>query len=56
MNISEMKENKGTTCEKILRALPDWFGIEQAILDYVSDTERMLTLVAEIDSSETVKR
>ncbi|MGD8396510.1 MAG: GNAT family N-acetyltransferase [Candidatus Eiseniibacteriota bacterium] len=35
-------------CESILRALPAWFGIEDAIVDYVRSTERFETVVAEI--------
>jgi GNAT superfamily N-acetyltransferase len=54
LKISELKENKGTICEKILRSLPDWFGIETAILDYISDAEQMLTLVAENEAQEKV--
>lgn len=30
-------------CEAILRALPDWFGIEEAIVDYRRDVESMET-------------
>ena len=33
-------------CEAILRSLPDWFGIEEGIVWYVADIERMLTFVA----------
>ena len=32
-------------CEKILRALPKWFGIETAILDYINDVSAMETWV-----------
>lgn len=30
----EEKDQKSIICEGILRALPDWFGIEKAIVDY----------------------
>jgi N-acetylglutamate synthase-like GNAT family acetyltransferase len=33
--------------EPILRALPDWFGIEESLLQYARDAERWPTLVAE---------
>ncbi len=33
-------------CEEILRALPEWFGIEAATAQYVADIQRMPTLVA----------
>src|SRR5688572_15715125 len=54
MRISELKENKGKICEKILRSLPDWFGIEKAILDYIADAETMLTLVADTEAQKNV--
>lgn len=38
--------NLGSTCEVIMRALPDWFGIEQAILDYASDIDALETFTA----------
>ena len=33
-------------CEPILRALPDWFGIEEATRQYVADTAVLPTLLA----------
>ncbi len=33
-------------CTPILRALPQWFGIEQATLQYIQDIEALPTLVA----------
>jgi len=33
-------------CEAILRALPDWFGIEEALADYVRDIAVMETFGA----------
>ncbi|MGZ3687108.1 MAG: GNAT family N-acetyltransferase [Bdellovibrionota bacterium] len=42
-------ESKGEICNSILRSLPRWFGIEQAIVDYVKEVENLKTLVAEID-------
>jgi len=35
-----------TVCESILRSLPDWFGIESAIVQYVKDVEVMPTFLA----------
>lgn len=40
---------KSEICNKILRALPEWFGIESAIVDYVRDVETMDTWVYEAD-------
>ena len=41
MRLKEITENKSEVCERILRALPDWFGIEQAIIDYAREAETM---------------
>lgn len=37
---------KGSVCEEILRSLPQWFGIEEAIVQYVKDIEQLPTFVA----------
>lgn len=37
---------KSSICNCILRALPNWFGIESAIVDYVSDVQPMLFYAA----------
>ena len=34
-------EQKSHICSSILRALPTWFGIEAAIVDYVEETRSM---------------
>lgn len=34
-------EEKSKICETILRALPDWFGIEPAIVEYVTGVRDM---------------
>jgi GNAT superfamily N-acetyltransferase len=36
-------------CEPIIRALPEWFGIEEATNQYIEDIEGLPTLVASID-------
>ena len=41
--------NCGKLCEKILRALPDWFGIEESLLQYVKDANIMPTMLAKVD-------
>jgi len=46
LEIVEAVAGKGAVCETILRSLPDWFGIEEAILGYVRDVESMPMLVA----------
>ena len=42
----EVPGEKVRICEKILRALPLWFGIESAILDYLKEVQSMETWVA----------
>ena len=36
----------GALCEPILRSLPEWFGIEDALAQYVTDMERLPTFLA----------
>ena len=48
IKIYEITEQKGDICNRLLRSLPEWFGIEKAIQDYVCDVENMSTFVAEI--------
>lgn len=49
MRIEGPVENVGPACEAILRSLPDWFGIEESLLEYVADTARFPTFVAVAD-------
>ena len=37
-------------CEAVLRTLPDWFGIEEALLKYAADSERLPTFAIENDA------
>ena len=39
--------NCGQVCENILRALPDWFGIESSLIQYVKDADIMPTMLAQ---------
>ncbi len=41
--------DEAAECERILRALPDWFGIESSIVAYRRDIEKMETWVVEVD-------
>ena len=36
-------------CEPILRSLPQWFGIESALVQYIEDIEKLPTLLASIE-------
>ncbi|BAY80928.1 hypothetical protein NIES267_03930 [Calothrix parasitica NIES-267] len=44
---------KGNVCEKIIRSLPEWFGIEVEIIQYVKDIEKLPTFIA-IKDNETI--
>lgn len=48
------------TCEPILRALPEWFGIETAIQKYVEQIEKLPTVIATFEDKTvgfvTIKR
>ena len=41
--------NKATICEPILRSLPAWFGIEEAILQYLKDIDQLPTFLATLE-------
>jgi N-acetylglutamate synthase-like GNAT family acetyltransferase len=45
--IRPMRADEGPACERVLRALPDWFGIEESLREYVRDTAVDPTWVAE---------
>lgn len=45
--IRTLRSGEHAACERILRALPDWFGIEEAIRDYVRAVQAMDTWLAE---------
>ena len=32
-------------CERVLRTLPRWFGVEESLLEYAKNTERLPTFV-----------
>jgi hypothetical protein len=40
-------------CERVLRSLPLWFGIESSLLKYVQDTAKLPTFIAR-DAGEVV--
>ena len=44
-----VQRSKPDAVERLLRALPDWFGIEQAVRDYVEDARTKPTYLA-VDS------
>jgi len=44
-------DEKAKICNTILRALPDWFGIESSIIDYVAQVQSMPFFAAFDDES-----
>ena len=38
-------------CERVLRTLPRWFGIESALVQYAADAEQLPTFLAQIDGA-----
>lgn len=42
----KVEDRKGDICDEILRVLPEWFGIESAIVQYVKDVEKMDMYIA----------
>lgn len=44
---------RAADCEPILRALPDWFGIEQAIIEYVAAIDSLPTFLAHDGHSDS---
>ena len=36
-------------CEEVLRALPDWFGIEESTLEYIHESKKLPMIVASDD-------
>jgi len=49
--IRRLTPDEGAICERMLRALPEWFGIEEALVAYVKDTRTMETWVALADGA-----
>jgi GNAT superfamily N-acetyltransferase len=46
LDIREAQPHEKSGLETILRALPEWFGIEAAIVEYMRDVEALQTFVA----------
>jgi hypothetical protein len=50
--VRSQPSGSGPTCRRVLGALPGWFGIEQAVEDYVAVADRSPTLVASVDDED----
>lgn len=53
VRIEGPKYGVGLACEKVLRNLPDWFGLEEALQNYVVEANELPTFVATLNA-ETV--
>lgn len=53
IKLEQDANKKAQICEKILRSLPAWFGIESAIVDYIKDVSSMPMLVAYDEETPT---
>jgi ribosomal protein S18 acetylase RimI-like enzyme len=49
MKITGPALQQAELCERILRSLPEWFGIESAIQQFLVDIENLPTLIARQD-------
>jgi len=49
--IDDPLPGQSSVCAPILRSLPDWFGIEAAILDYEREIDRLPTFLAKADGA-----
>ena len=52
VNIEEIKDSdkKSKITEQILRSLPDWFELEQGILDYIKSVQSMPFFITKINN------
>ena len=46
-----LESGEAEACESLLRSLPEWFGIEEAIVSYRRNIEQMDTRVAALDET-----
>lgn len=52
--VEEVTIDKGRIAEQIMRELPQWFGIDSAIIQYRQDVELLPTYVAKLTSGENI--
>jgi len=46
ISIQYQSEGDSNLCEKVLKSLPDWFGIEEALKNYVEKSKKLPMLIA----------
>ena len=56
ITIQPPSTNCGQVCEQILRALPEWFGIEESLIQYVKDADSMPTMLVKDGNDITLYR
>lgn len=49
MNVEGPLLKQSSVCESVLRALPEWFGVEEATAQYILDVDELPTFVAWVD-------
>ena len=49
VELRDQAMGSGPTCRRILDALPDWFGIPEAVDDYVAGADTSPSVIASID-------
>jgi ribosomal protein S18 acetylase RimI-like enzyme len=47
---------RSAVCERVLRALPGWFGIEQSVRDYVREVAELPTFAVDEDAFLSLKQ
>ena len=52
MRLRDLSNGSGPICRRILGALPTWFGIPDAVEDYVAVADRTPTIVASFDGED----
>ena len=45
-------QERSALCERVLRALPDWFGVEESLVKYVRDAAGQQVFAARLDGQE----
>jgi ribosomal protein S18 acetylase RimI-like enzyme len=52
LRLREQSSGSGAICRRILGALPGWFGIEEAVEQYVAVADRSPTVIASLDGED----
>ena len=52
--IREFRPGDEVLCERILRALPEWFGIESSLIQYVKDTTTRPTWIVDAPGGDAI--